>query len=94
MIKKFLMASGVLLIIMAVMYFSSRSHLAATIATDIITLWFLILVVGGSIYKLTLWWRYRKDPAMRERVVFSTSFYLSGLRKFFYDEKADEPKKH
>jgi len=92
--KNLLMAMSVLMIIMAVMYFSARSHLAKTIATDVIDLWFLVLAVGGSIYKLILWWRYRKDPAMRERVAFSTPLYPSRLRKFFYDEKADEPKKH
>jgi hypothetical protein len=91
---KFLMAVGALLIIMAVIYLSSRSHLAATIATDIISLWFLILVVGGSIYKLTLWWRYRHDPAKREKVVFLTPLYPSRLRKFYMDEKEDGAKKH
>jgi len=90
---KLLMAVGVLLIITAVIYLSARSHLAATIATDIISLWFLILIVGGSIYKLTLWWRYRHDPAKRERVTFSTQFYPSRLRRFFYDEKEDGAKK-
>jgi hypothetical protein len=90
---KFLMAIGVLLIITAVIYLSSRSHLAATIATDIISLWFLVLIVGGSIYKLTLWWRYRHDPAMREKVVFSTQLSPSRLRRFFYDEKEDGAKK-
>ncbi|MEN3332915.1 MAG: hypothetical protein V7641_2280 [Blastocatellia bacterium] len=84
---KFLMAIGVLLIITAVIYLSSRSHLAATIASDIISLWFLVLIIGGSIYKLTLWWRYRHDPAKREKVVFSTPLYPSRLRKFFYDEE-------
>ena len=91
--KKFLMAIGVLLIITAVVYLSARSHLAATIAEDIIGLWFLVLVVGGSIYKLTLWWRYRHDPAKREQVVFSTGFYPSKLQRFFYDEKEDGAKK-
>ena len=91
---KFLMAVGVLLIITAVIYLSARSHLAATIATDIISLWFFVLIVGGSIYKLTLWWRYRHDPAKRERVVFSTPIYPSRLRRFFYDEKEDAAKKH
>ena len=91
---KFLMAIGVLLIIMAVMYLSFRSQLAATIATDIIRLWFFVLIVGGSIYKLKLWWRYRHDPAKREKVVFSTLIYPSRLRRFFYDEKEDAAKKH
>ena len=90
---RFLMAIGVLLTITAVIYLSSRSHLAATIATDIISLWFLFLIVGGSIYKLALWWRYRHDPAMREKVVFSTQLSPSRLRRFFYDEKEDGAKK-
>lgn len=89
---KFLMAIGVLLIITAVIYLSSRSHLAATIVDDIISLWFLVLVVGGSIYKLTMWWRYRHDPVERERITFSTSSFPARLRRFYMDEKADETK--
>lgn len=84
---KLMMAAGVLLIIMAVLYLSARSRLAETIATGVIDLFFLVLVVGGSIYKLRLWWRYRHDPVKREQVVFSTPFFSSRLRKFFYDEK-------
>jgi len=91
--KNLLMAVSVLLTIMAVMYLSARSRLAKTIATDLIDLWFLVLVIGGSIYKLTLWWRYRKDPVRRERMIFSTPLYPSRLRRFFYDEKADEGRK-
>lgn len=90
---KFLMAIGVLLIIAAVIYLSSRSQLAATIAADIISLWFLVLIVGGSIYKLTLWWRYRNDPAKRERIAFSTSSFPARLRRFYMDERADETKR-
>jgi hypothetical protein len=86
--KNVLMAIAVLLTIMAVIYLSARSRLAKTIATDVIDLWFLFVVVGGSIYKLTLWWRYRKDPVRREQVVFSTPPYPPRLRRFFYDEKA------
>ena len=87
------MAAAVLLIIMAVMYFSARSPLAKTIATDIIDLWFLVLVVGGSIYKLTLWWRHRRDPARREQVVYSTPLFPASLRRFYFDEKKDVEKK-
>jgi hypothetical protein len=93
MIKKLLMALSVLLVICAVMYLSSRSHLAMTIFTDIIRLWLLVMIVGGSIYKLAQWWRYRHDPAMREKVVFSTQLYPSRLRRFFYDEKEDAAKR-
>lgn len=91
---KLLMAASVLLVITGVIYLSARSHLAETIATGVIDLAFLVLVVGGSIYKLTLWWRYRNDPAKREQVVFSTPFFSSRLRKFFYDEKEDAATKH
>ena len=83
---KFLMAAGVLLLMTAVLYLSVRSRLAETIATGLIDVAILALVVGGSIYKLALWWRYRKDPVKREQVVFSTPFFSSKWRKFFYDE--------
>ena len=87
------MAAAVLLIIMAVMYLSARSRLAATIASDIIDLWFVVLVVGGSLYKLALWWRYRHDPARREQVVFSTQLFPASLHRLFFDEKEDRKKK-
>lgn len=83
---KFLMAVGVLLTMWAVIYLSLRSPTAEMIFTVIIRLGFLALVVGGSIHKLALWWRYRHDPAKREAIAYSTGFYSSKLRKFFYDE--------
>jgi hypothetical protein len=90
---KFLMAVGVFLTIWAVIYFSLRSHLVETIASGTISLMYLVLVGGGSIYKLALWWRNRHDPAKREAIAYSTGFYSSRLRKFFYDEKEDGAKK-
>ena len=89
MIKKLLMAASVLLGIMAVMYLSARSHLAETIFTDVIRVGILALVIGGSFYKLTLWWRYRHDPVNRERAASLSQVYPARLRRFFYDEEED-----
>ncbi|HEY9231484.1 MAG TPA: hypothetical protein VIS78_05040, partial [Blastocatellia bacterium] len=81
------------LVICVVIYLSSRSRLAMTVFEDIISLWFVVLIVGGSIYKLAQWWRYRHDPAKREQAASLSQVYPSALRRFFYDEKEDEAKR-
>ena len=91
--SKLLMVAGVLLTIMAVLYLSARSHLASTIFSDIFSLAILALVIGGSIYKIALLWRYRHDPGRRRQVIFSTQLYPASWRKFFYDEETDAAKK-
>ena len=91
--KSLLMALGVLLIIMAVIYLSGRSHLAKTLFSDIISLWYVVLIVLGSIYKLTQWWRHRHDPARREQAVYSTRLFPASLHRFYFDEKEDVSKK-
>ena len=88
--KKWLMTIGVWSLMAAVIYLSVRSRVVGTITGRLLDLMLIVFVVGGSIYKLTLWWRYRHDPAMREKVVFSTQLYPSRLRRFFYDEKEDK----
>ncbi len=94
MIKKLLMAASVLLVIMAVMYLSARSHLAKTISTDILRAVILGPVIIGSVYKLALWWRHRDDPVKRERVASLSQAYPARLRRFFYDEPGDKAKKN
>ena len=91
--KNLLLAVGVLLVIMAVIYLSERSRLAATVGGMAFDAVLVAVVVGGSIYKLALWWRYRHDPARREQVVFSNPFYPPRRRRFFYDETDDSAKK-
>lgn len=47
----------------------------------------LVLVDGGgSIYKLALWFRYRKEPEKRELIASSGQMYPKRLRKFLMDE--------
>jgi hypothetical protein len=86
MIKKLLMAASVLLVIMAVMYLSARSHLAKTLFADILRVVILGPIIVGSVYKLALWWRHRGDPVKRERVASLSQVYPARLRRFFYDE--------
>jgi hypothetical protein len=93
MIKKLMMAASVLLVIMAVIYLSARSHLAKTIATGTIDAFFIVVVVGGSLYKLTQWWHYRHDPINRERAASPSQVYPARLRRFFYDEVDDKAKR-
>jgi hypothetical protein len=93
MIKKFLMALGVFLVIWAVVDLSLRSHLAKTIFSDIIRLAILAALVGGSIYKLQSWRRYRKDPATREQAAWLAQSYPPKLQRFFFDEKENKDEK-
>ena len=93
MMKKLLMAASVLLVIMAVMYLSARSHLAETIFADVTRITILALVVAGSIYKVTQWWHYRHDPIKRERAASLSQVYPARLRRFFYDEEADKARR-
>lgn len=93
MIKKLLMAASVLLVIMAVMYLSARSHLAKTIAAGTIDAFFIVFVVAGSLYKVTQWWHYRHDPVRRGQAASSSRAYPARLRRFFYDEDAGKAKR-
>ena len=50
----------------------------------------LILIDGGgSIYKLALWFRYRKEPDKRELIASSTQIFPKKLRQFLMDEAGD-----
>ena len=62
-IKNFLLAISVLLAIAAVIYLSSKSRLAATGFETAISLVYIVLVGGGSIYKVSQWWRSRHNPS-------------------------------
>jgi ABC-type nickel/cobalt efflux system permease component RcnA len=93
MIKKFLMAISVLLAIVAVVYLSSRSRFAAASFETVISLVYLILIGGGSIYKLLQWWHYRKDPAKRESIAFALRTVPARWRQFYMDEGNDKAKK-
>jgi hypothetical protein len=93
MIKKLLMAASVLLVIMAVIYLSARSHVAETIFTDILRVVIFGAIIGGSIYKLAQWWRYRHDPRKREQAASLSQVYPARLRRFIYDEEDDKAKR-
>ena len=93
MIKKLLMAASVLLVIMAVMYLSTISHLAETIFADILRVVILGPVIVGSVYKLALWWHHRHDQVKRGQVASLSQAYPARLRRFIYDEGADNAKR-
>lgn len=58
------------------------------VIVDLALLLVLIILLdgGGSIYKLALWVRYRKDPDRRELIASSSQMYPRKLRRFLMDE--------
>ena len=44
------------------------------------------VVVGLSLYKVTLFYRYRDDPAKREALFWSGQVYPKWLARFIFDE--------
>jgi hypothetical protein len=52
-----------------------------------------LLILGLSIYKLAVWFRYRSEPEKRERVVYSGQVYPEKIRRWLMDEKENEVKK-
>lgn len=88
--SKILMAVIVWSAIFAAFWLSSRSRIASAVTTTAIDIFFLTLIVGGSAYKLALWFRHRHDPEKREAVAFSTQLYPSKIRKFLMDEQDEK----
>jgi hypothetical protein len=76
-----------LCIVAAGLFVRSASPSLITIV-DVALLVALIMLVdgGGSIYKLALWFRYRKDSDKRELIASSGQMYPEKLRKFLMDE--------
>lgn len=84
---------GLSLLVVAVIFLVFLSRTIAGIVGTMIRITILTLVIGLSIYKLVLWFRYRNDPEKRERVVYSGQIYPEKIRRFLMDEKMDNDKK-
>lgn len=84
---------GLSLLVVAVIFLVFLSRTIAGIVGTMIRIPILTLVIGLSIYKLVLWFRYRNDPEKRERVVYSGQIYPEKIRRFLMDEKMDNDKK-
>ena len=93
MIRKIALVIITWSIILAVIYVTSHSHIAATVAADAFSVAILSLIIGGSIYKLALWWRYRHDPEKRQSVIFSTQLYPARLARLLTDDDGDRKKR-
>ena len=49
----------------------------------------LAMIVALALYKVILWFRYRKDPIKREALISSGQVYPKRLAKWIFDEDAD-----
>src|SRR5262244_173454 len=93
MVRKIILVLITWAAIVGVIYGSSHSVAAKEIFTWLLRIGFLSLIVGGSIYKLSLWWRYRHDPEARESIVFSTQLFPRRVVALLTDEKGDRARK-
>ena len=83
---------GLALLVLAVIFITLSSSAIARVAGIIFSIVILAQVIGLSIYKLALWFRYRNDPVEREKIVYSGQIYPEKIRRFLMDEKADKDK--
>ena len=83
---------AVWLCIVAVGVFVTSASPRLIAIVDVALLVALIMLVdgGGSIYKLALWFRYRKDAHKRELIASSGQMYPKRLRKFLMDESDEQ----
>jgi uncharacterized membrane-anchored protein len=82
---------GLALLVLTIIMLLAASDTFAAITDTILGVITLTLMIGLSIYKLALWFRYRNDPEKRERVVYSFQSFPKELRRWFLGEsKAKE----
>lgn len=83
---------AVCLSIVAVAVLVTWAPQSLILMADIVVLVALVILCegGGSIYKLVLWFRYRKDPDRRELIASSSQVYPKRLRNFLMDEPDEQ----
>jgi len=91
--KASLINLGLALLVFAAICLVSWSRMIGGVVETLISIGILTAVIGLSIYKLALWFRYRHDPERREQIVYSGANFPRQLRRFFMDEKHDDNKK-
>lgn len=91
--KESLINLGLALLVFAAICLVSWNRMIGGIVETLITICILTAVIGLSIYKLALWFRYRHDPKKREQVVYSGRNFPRRIRQFYMDEKPDDNKK-
>ena len=84
---------AVWLLLLAITVLVGLSDRFTRIADAALLIVLLVGLLGGSLYKVWLWYRYRKDPAKRETVTFSTQLYPEKLRRFLMDEEPEQDNK-
>jgi uncharacterized membrane-anchored protein len=89
--KERLINLGLALLVLAVIVLLAASQTFAAITDTIIGIVTLTLMIGLSIYKVALWFRYRNDPEKREQVVYSFQGLPKEFRRWYLGEsKAKE----
>ena len=84
--KETLINLGLAFLVLAIIGLLAASHTFAVITDTIIGIVTLTLMVGLSIYKVALWFRYRNDPEKRERVVYSFQSFPKEFRRWYLGE--------
>lgn len=90
--KETLINLGLALLVLAVIVLLAASNTFAVITDTIIGIVTLALMIGLSIYKVTLWFRYRNDPEKREKVVYSFQGLPRELRRWYLGESKGKEK--
>jgi hypothetical protein len=89
--KETLINLGLALLVLAIVVLLAANNTFAVITDTIIGVVSLALMIGLSIYKVALWFRYRHDPEKRERVVYSFQSFPKEFRRWYRGEsKAKE----
>jgi hypothetical protein len=90
--KETLINLGLVLLILSTIFLLVASNRFAGILETLISIASLALLIGLSIYKVALWFRYRHDHEKRERVVYSFRSLPKELRRWYQGESKSEEK--
>lgn len=85
--------AGISLLIIVVILLTCLHSFLAGIVEWVFRFSLFLIVVGLSLYKLVIWFRYRHDPEKRERIVYAGQIYPEKIRRFLMDERVDDKKK-
>ena len=91
--KETLINIGLALLVLAIIALFVVNDMFASIVDAIIAIVTLALLIGLSIHKLALWFRYRNDPEKREQVVYSLQSFPKELRRWYLGESKPKAKK-
>ena len=90
--KETLINLGLALLVLVIIVLMAANGLFANIVDTIISIVTLTLLIGLSIYKVTLWFHYRNDPEKREHIVYTFQNLPKELRRWYFGESKQKEK--